>query len=266
MKDWIYKDFLFCDDYRAVTLCEYQREIALLKRLIELAENAVNKQTGESTWSRDGICHLFAKSVVDYAKIAYDNFLLGHFSATNMIMRTIIENNVCLDIILNDEKDELWKYYLVQSYRNSVIKPKKNPSPENLQFLEDMYRDFGISKDFYEKGEKKKAYIDIDYGWTYKVNNQLNFSGLCTLVDRGDYSDFKMMSDYSHGTAVYLKLSGLSSIDHIMNMITGLYIGLYRLVTMYCWGDVEPDFDEVTEEIENIIYDYIDETEALFNK
>lgn len=183
-----------------------------------------------------------------------------------MIMRAIIENNVCLDIILNDEKDELWKYYLVQSYRNSVIRPKKNPSSENLQFLEDMYRDFGISKDFYEKGDKKKAYIDIDYGWTYKVNKQLNFSGLCDLVNRGDYSDFKMMSDYSHGTAVYLKLSGLSSIDHIMNMITGIYIDLYRLVTMYCWGDVDPDFYEVTEKIEDIIYDYIDETEALFNK
>ena len=44
-----------------------------------------------------------------------------------------------------------------------------------------------------------------------------------------------------------------------------IYIGLYRLITMYCMDFVDPEFDVVTEEIENILYDYIRVADTIFN-
>lgn len=257
MGDYINKEVLFGHDYNALSLYEHPRKLYLLKRLIEIADEAVHKSTSKSVWNFEGVCHSFANSIVDYSKVAYDNFILGHFNTTYMVYRAVIENIVCLDIILNDEKEELWKYYLVQSYRNTVIKPKDNPSEKNLKFIEKMYRKFDISKEFYEKRENKKAYIDINYGWTYKVNKDFSFSGLCNLVDKSNYDDFKMMSEYAHGTSIYLKLFTSAFEDNIVSIISSIYIGLYSMITIYCIDLVDPDFDEVTEEIEDIIYEYI---------
>ena len=33
---------------------------------------------------------------------------------------------------------------------------------------------------------------------------------------------------------------------------------MYRLVTMYCWDTVAPEFDDVTDEIESLIYEYLE--------
>ena len=58
-------------------------------------------------------CYLFLRSIVDYAKASSDSFYLGHFSTTNIINRTIIENYVCLKALLQHEI--LWKYWYVHS-------------------------------------------------------------------------------------------------------------------------------------------------------
>lgn len=262
MSSFIDKDNLIGDDYRAVILCEYAHDLALVKRLIEIADEAVAAQTPHDTWSHDGMCHLFAKSVVSYAKMAYDNMLLGHFDATNMIIRTIFENNVCLDIMQRYREEELWKYYLVQSYRNSMLSFGRELQGDEAKFLEEIYRDYNIEKEFIEKSKKREdqkpyAYIDRNYGWTYKVNKNFTFSGLCDLVDKREYKDFKLMSMYSHGTSIYPKIGGSVTMDNIMSMISSIYIGLYRLVTMYCWDKVATEFDDVTDEIESIIYEFL---------
>lgn len=262
MSRFVDKDNLFGDDYRAVILCEYTRDLSLIKRLIEISEKAISTPKPNDTWSYDGICYLFARSVVSYAKMAYDNMLLGHFDATNMIIRTIIENNVCLDIIQRYPEEELWKYYLVQSYRSSIVRSGKALDGDEAAFLEELYHDYNIEIEFTERSKKKEnqrpfAYIDKDYGWTYKINSNFTFAGLCELVDKREYKDFKLMSMYSHGTAIYPKKSGSVTMDQIMSMISSIYIGLYRLVTTYCWDRVDDEFDEVTEEIEDIICDYL---------
>lgn len=269
MKKWKNANDLFCDDFKAVILCEYSYEMKLLKRLIEIAEAGIDMKKPKDTWNHDGICYLFARSIADYAKMAYDNFLLGHFSATNMINRVIIENNICLDILLNYRQEELWKYYLVYSFKKTISLPGKEVSEKQKDSLEKMYIQYEIDSEFLKKrkspgGKSKPAFIDCPYGWTYKINEQFNFEGLCKLVNKSEYKDFRMMSDYSHGTAIYLKLGESTSMDHIMNMISCIYIGLYRLVTMYCLDYVDPEFDDVTEEIENILYDYIHESERIY--
>lgn len=262
MIEFIDKDSLIGDDYRAVILCEYKRDLSLIKRLIEIADKAVSAHLPHSSWTFEETCYLFAQSVVSYSKMAYDNMLLGHFDATNMIIRAIIENNVCLDIVLSYEDKQLWKYYMVQSYKNTIMSSGGTLDAKELAFLEKVYRDHGIEKEFVEITKKNSsgkpyAYIDKNYGWTYKINKNFTFAGLCDLVDKRDYHDFKMMSMYSHGTALYLKICSSVSMDHIMSMISSIYIGLYRMITMYCWDSVDDDFDPVTEELENIIYDYI---------
>ncbi len=44
MADYTYEDILFCDKYREVILREYQRELALIKQMIEITEEAVRNQ------------------------------------------------------------------------------------------------------------------------------------------------------------------------------------------------------------------------------
>ena len=73
MKSGTYDSFLFRDKYREVILCEYQRELVLIKQMIEITDEAVRNQKPIDTWTHEGICHMFAKSIVDYMKMAYDN-------------------------------------------------------------------------------------------------------------------------------------------------------------------------------------------------
>lgn len=73
------KDTLFRNEYREVILCEYQRELALIKQMIEIVEEAVSSKKPIDIWNHEGFCHMFAKSIVDYTKMAYDNMQLGHF-------------------------------------------------------------------------------------------------------------------------------------------------------------------------------------------
>lgn len=253
LRDWIYTDKLFCNNYKAVVLCEYTGELFLLSEFIEIAEKAVSRKENTSWHSYEGICYIFAKSIAEYAKMAYGKIILGHFFATHMVIRAMIENNVCLDIIYNDEKEELWKYYFVQSYRNSVMQAKEGLSQKDGEFICRMYSDYDIQRAFYESRGDKKAYIDLPYGWTFTINKRFSFKGICELVNVGDYDDFTMMSDYSHGTSIYQKMGGSVCIEHFMSMISSIYVGLYRLVTMYCWDCADDTFDEIAEKIENSI-------------
>jgi len=90
MGKFIDKNALIGDDYRAVILCEYTHDLSLIKQLIEIAEKAVSLKKPSDTWTSDGMCYLFAKSIVSYAKMAYDNMILGHFDATNMIDKSLV--------------------------------------------------------------------------------------------------------------------------------------------------------------------------------
>lgn len=266
--DFIDKDNLYGNDYNACALCEYTRELKLIKRLIDIADVAISPKEILNTWSFEGVCYTFAKTIVDYSKMAYDNVLLGNFHAVNMINRAVLENCVCLDIIINNDEHELWKYYWVYSYRKDIYRLKRTPTQNELDYLQNLFNDLNISEDFYIKQDnRKKAYIKEPYGWTYKINNnkQFTFENICTLIDSdAEYDGFKLMSDYSHGTSFYMKLHSLVFIYDMMIMFINMYINLYRMVTMYCWGSVDEDFDDVTDELENIFFRFIEHEENLY--
>ena len=253
------KDDLYGDKYNAFVLCEYTREMKLIKRLIEIAEAGVSKKSTYDTWSFDGVCYQFAKTIVDYSKMAYDNLVLGHFHATNMINRSILENCVCLDLIVNNDEQELWKYYLAYSFRSVFCRSKRQPTNNELQRLEERYKDLGVEEDFYktQKG-RKRPYIKEAYGWTYKINSKFSFAGVCELVGQGEYLGFSLMSEYSHGTSLHTKLGSSIFVEFVMSMFVSLYIELYRMVTLFCWDTVDASFDEVSEELEEIFYRFIE--------
>ena len=259
---------IFCDQYRSTIVSEYQQELVLIKQMIEIAEGAVLAQKPVDTWSHEGFCHLFAKSIIDYAKMAHDNMQLGHFFATHMIFRTMIENCVCMDVMQHYPEHELWKYYLVKSYRDALKSTGDEIKADEQVFLEEMYMDHGIEEEFYTKSKKKDskkafAYIDKDYGWTYKVNNNFSFSGLCSLIDQREYKDFKLMSMYSHGTAIHLKIGSFASMDHIFNMLSFFYYILNRLVDMSCCETVDKNFEKASKKLERSIKKYIKEYEDI---
>lgn len=268
--DFIDKDNLYGDKYNAFSLCEYTRELILTKRLIDVAADGVEKQTPISTWSFEGVCHSFAKTIVDYSKMAFDNVLLGHFHAVNMISRSILENCILLDILINNAEYDLWKYYLVYSYRATIYKAGRTPSEDEKNRLQEMYCDYGIDEDFYTKQEEnKKAYIREKYGWTYKVNpsKKFSFDHICKIVGGdAEYHGFQMMSDYSHGTSLYMKMHSSVFVGDMMTMFVNLYIELYRMVTLYCIDTVDESFDEITEDLESIFYRYINYEEEHFGK
>ena len=148
---FINKRNLYGNEYNACALCEYQREVKLINRLIKIAEMAVEQQKVEDAWSCEDICHSFARTVVDYSKMAYDNVILGNFHAVKMINRAILENLVCLDLIINN--DELWKYYLVYSYRSTIYKCNRTPTKNELNMLQNMYKDYDIPEELYKTTE-----------------------------------------------------------------------------------------------------------------
>lgn len=265
MSDIVNKDNLFCDEYRALILLEFPKELALIKQAIDLVSSAVEKNIPASTWSHEGICHMFAKSIVDYMKMSYDNLQLGHFYATQMIFRTIVENIVCLDVIIRHPEHELWKYYLVQSYR-STLKSTGGIKERDEKFFDEIYKDHNIEAEFLEKTKKNNsprpyAYIDRDYGWTYKINSDFTFAGICNLIDEREYKDFKYMSMYAHGTSIHLKISGFASMDNLMNMLSFYYYSLNRLVAIYCTKTIDTVFFKAIDKLERIITKYIKENE-----
>lgn len=257
---------LFRDKYREIVLLEFSHELALVKQMIETCEEAIRTREPADSWCYEGICYMFARSIIDYAKMAYDNMCLGHFYATHMIFRTMIENTICLDIIQRDTEHELWKYYMVQSYRNALKSTGGSIREKDAEFIEEMYLDYGINQEFYTKSRKNNsqrpfAYIDKDYGWTYKINNNFSFAGLCNLVNEREYKDFKIMSMYSHGTAIHLKMDSFASMDYVFTMLSFFYYSLNRLTTLYCADAVSAEFERANVRLEHIIMKYIKECE-----
>ena len=259
---FVNKRDLYCDEFKAFILCEYKKELRLIKKMINISEEAIGRQDTHNTWSYEGICHSFAKTIVDYNKMAYDNLILGHFDAVHMISRAVLENLVCLDVIMSNQDFELWKYYWAYSHYHDLKKNKRMGKIDFSKIL-DIF-DWTVSEDFYmspgknKKGKEIQPYIERLYGWTYKINleQRFSFAGLCDLLgDKAAYDEFGLLSEYSHGTSFYRKLQSSIGVDNMMFIFVNMYWSLYRMVTIYCWDKVNEDFDNVIDELEFIFID-----------
>ncbi len=264
---------LYGNENNAFILCEYRRELQLIKKLINISERAISEQPVENTWSYEGVCHSFAKTILDYSKMAFDNVILGHFHAANMINRSVLENLVCLKVIMDYKDLELWKYYWVHSYYNTIHKFDKTPRQDQLDMLEYMYKDLNISEDFYRRCDvgkndrKTLSYIERPYGWIYKISGKRRFSfaGLCDLIeDNAEYDGFGLMSEYSHGTSFYTKLQSSISVHNVMFILVNLYKSLELAVSQYCCDEIDEDFCCVANELQFIFDRFVEYEEEHF--
>ena len=61
---FVNKRDLYCDEFKAFILCEYKNEMRLIKKLINISKEAIEIQDTHNTWSYEGICHSFAKTII----------------------------------------------------------------------------------------------------------------------------------------------------------------------------------------------------------
>lgn len=247
---------LFLNENKAFSMMEYDKELKLLKQLIILVREYLEEKEHSSLLSYEGVCYLFADSIIGYAEMAYDNMVLGHIDAANMIIRAIIENMVCLNIIMEYEEKELWKYWLTQSMYKALIPEKKYNTLKKQEILKEFYDNFNIEKEFLKKHpdeRDKRAYIERNYGWAYKVNNnKFSFNALCDLKKEYRYTDFGWASIYTHGTSIYTKLLKSVFEEQVYNMISCLVYNLNMLASNYMKEMIGFDYVEISEELKNI--------------
>lgn len=262
MIDWMDLDDLFCDEYNSLCLHEYVHEIHLLKELIIISEYYVTENVENNIGSFKGVCSLFAKSIVQYAKSAYDNFLIGHFDVAYSICRIIVENNVCLKAIVKYKSEELWKYYLIHSYHHTW-RFKRNSDYSNLlkDIFHELCKTYEIDSIFLNKrevdGKQYRPYIEEPYGWSYKVNKKFTFSSLCNLVDEEVYMDFKLTSEFSHGTSTIDKVISGNYSERIMNIISLLYIELRKMLLLLYSYKLDEDYFVIDDEFTDIFDNYL---------
>ena len=262
MNSNVMKGRLFCDELNALSLLEFKHELKLLKRIIKITEGCVEKKAVHETNTFDGVCYYIARSIVQYSKVAFDNLILGHYDACEMVNRTIIENKVILDMIYFDNTSTLWKNYIMQAHW--MAKKARGIDPAQDKFISDVLAESSISRTFVDKENRKKPYIEMAYGWAYERfgSKKFDFENLCKINESLDYKEFQHMSQYSHNTSFYRKVIQNSGIDRIMGLIAVIYMGMYELVTHYCDGIWDDDFDRVTWELESIFRRYMEEYES----
>lgn len=254
--DIINADKLFGNAYKAAVICEYDRELELLKTIIESAEEGVLKKDARDNFTYEGICYKLAKTVIDYTKSAYDSLILGHFDTVYMLGRSILENRVFLELIHDDPMQELWNYYYVHSTWSLLRLAEKTKEKESLDFMNYLYSELNIEPEFYKKKSEKKPYINLNYGWAYKISDKLSAGALCDKCNRTLRGDFRTMSEYSHGTSIYLKVFDFTNHEHIMNMISFLYFRLFEVVNIYCLDTIGGDYNNARDELDEIFEQY----------
>ena len=267
----IMKGRLFGDPYSAVNLWEFRRELRLIKRLIKIAEKYIAEKTTHSSETFEGVCFYIARSIVAYAKSAFDNMVLGHFDTTEMLIRKIVENRVVFELIFNDEECTLWKYYLAHSHHKSL--KSVDIGDKKRKDFEELCTRLEIDSEFINRRGDKKPYIEQPYGWTYGIKtikpvNRFKFKGLCDAVEgqQQNYYDFQWMSRAVHGTSYFEKITNYSGDERIMSLFSSIYINIYLLVIMYCsdtWGH---EFEIITEELETIFYRFIEVYDKIYEQ
>lgn len=158
---------------------------------------------------------LFTSALLEYSKEAYNSVLRGNFYAAAMLNRAMIENYVCLRIVLDHPEKELWKYWEVHSYMKAV-KRKNLPEleVELLKFCE---------KSGVDPSLLKKREFNDSKGWLLPVTRQLSMKSLCSLVDPAIYEDYQDLCDFVHGISLFQKQMTFTFYDTVIPMFYRLF-------------------------------------------
>lgn len=227
--------------------------IKLLHGFIIISDDIISLKENLEVESYDGACYLFAKSIMNYIKGAYDNFVLGHFNEAYLIIRTVIENYVCFKIILEYKEKELWKYWIVHSEYISSKKFRHGISEYSREKISILGAQFKLEVDFLSKG------IENNYGWLYKIKHEsFSFRKVCNLLKKDHvdyYLDYAIACESTHGTALNEKLDTYLFNEKMWAMLSVLVLYIQYLMETYCVEELPFEYFEIKE----MIYDYFDE-------
>lgn len=245
---------LFKDGRNQCKVEEYNAIFSMLYDYISVIESIVTKKKCNQTDCFEGVCYLFAESIVAYGKASFDNLVLGHFHVSNMVNRTILENFVCLNIISQFKEFDLWKYWIIHSFYNAGKKVGINGVPDELKGkFGEMCKRYDIETDFLEFAVKK------NYGWTYKINKNFTFEGMCKLIEKYHYEDFKFESDYVHGSSLFQKVVPYSLFGSVESVISILFTYMQYFIEFYCEDLLSTEYFKRREKIytyfQNVFFD-----------
>lgn len=222
---------------------EYRLKL-IYKYICEIEKMVENEKCEDRGYSFENSCYKIARSIIEYAKSSYDNLLLGHINTSCNIDRVILENYVVLHIIMQYKEQELWKYWIAYSYYHACDKfGKQRETPENIiDYVFFLQSELDFDNDFLTNG-----LIEKRYGWTYKVNKNFSFKGLCDLIGKYYYEDFRYTSDYVHETSIVYKETSMSKYDEVVSIISVLFVQLKQFAELYCVDDLSEDYLEIDE-------------------
>ena len=221
------KDNLFAKS-NTQALKEYDKELLLLKEIITLLSEKLEKQKVGCYESYEGVCYLFAKSVIEYCKMIYDNILLGHLETANIVSRTMIENMVLLEVIMNSNKVELWKFYYVHSEWKRIYQLYRNDPQKQKCCMDEICTPLNLSR------RVLQGHMDETYGWTFPIGLATSFRKMCEMVNENIYAEYELLCEYAHGTSFYQKVSNKNNTQETELCISCIYYrGIVPLVRRY---------------------------------
>ena len=257
----LFEDF-YGSDASIFPKSKEREDVLLLKQFIDCIEALVHNAEVENKVCYEGICYLFAKSVVDSCKMAYDNILLGHLDIAKMIMRIILENMVSLDIITTYKGMELWKYYYMHFMWNRYEEMGKGAVSRKT--INEMCTNFNI------RSNDMKKYLKYKYGWTYPLytdtsNKKFTFHDMCNLdLTEEVYKSYNEYSGYVHGNSVLKEESKRNVSDDILDSIWSVYsIAIRPLYNIYGNEKTAEKFSELEKRLEDNMNLYILESDLM---
>ncbi len=249
MNNSILSDKLFCNEYNMLLVSDFANLTNMIYEYIQYIDTRIQSLEPIGTNEYALGCWRFCKSIIEYAKAAWDNIYLGHFYTANIINRTIIENYISMKAVLSSEI--LWQYWRVHSCYNTPRKYADNEECENhLGHIYDrICKRYNIDQDFLNP-----KVIRRDYSWIYPIQkHNYSFKTLCEIVDPDVYEDYRMLCEFTHGVSFFQKDSYYSTESSYINMLSTLFVYTQYTFHTYCTC-----IDYCAMDMEAKIYDYFD--------
>lgn len=230
---------LFYNHNTIGTICEYKKELLIIREAIAMLEEIVMEKRPLDKESKEHVHYEFAEAIVENAKAAYDNMVTGHIDTVNMINRKIIEQYISLKIFLNNPDKQLENYWRVHSFYKGIDSYLDKYNVHLSKMMNDMYKRLNIPEQFYTKPKKAngrlgKAPTESNYGWIYPLtHDNPTFKKLCELADEPNYEDFSLMSEFVHGTnLLFINRKSLFE-STILNTLSILTFVIQQFVIVY---------------------------------
>lgn len=234
--------------YNIEKLDNYNELINCLKEYIKISEKYILEKETLYSETYEGVCSLFATSIIEYAKEWYDNVIMGHFHSASMINRGIIENYVCFKLISEYRQEELWKYWLIHSFNHIPYIFGEKEMPLDIKGYFNFICDkINIDKEFLDK------YIHKNYGWAYKFTKKFSFYNLCKLIDKRIYNDYRIVCEYVHGTNVLQKRTPFMFNVSLLSMFSMLVVYLDLFIVSYCVENLDSYYVVLRDALYDII-------------